>query len=102
MPQPDEYVEQVGDGWQIYYHYVDNKRATENKYYDYFGEIMKRRSLQITSAFYKNPKDQVLTIVNKAHITAKIIGDKSVIEKSGIYAALDEINNHFGDIKIEW
>jgi len=98
MPQKDEYIEQVGDGWQIYYHYVDTRK-------DYSGEILKRRSLQITG----DSRDQVLTIVNKAHISPKIFGSKSdnsvnfsQLDKSGVYAALDEIYNHFKDIKIEW
>jgi hypothetical protein len=97
MPQKDEYIEKVGDGWQIYYHYTDEASGMLKDKYD--KPILKRRVLQITG---DDSRDQVLTIHNKAHVTMEIFRNKNDIENAGISAALDEIHNHFKDIKIEW
>ena len=101
MPQKDEYVEQVGDGWQIYYHYTDEASNMLKDNYD--TQILKRRVLQITG---DDSRDQVLTIHNKAHVTVEVFGDKGMLAMAGFYNALDsssgEIYNHFKDIKIEW
>ena len=97
MPQKDEYIEKVGDGWQIYYHYTDEASNMLKDNYD--KQILKRRVLQITG---DDSRDQVLTIHNKAHVTMEIFRNKNDIENAGISAALDEIHNHFKDIKIEW
>ena len=97
MPQKDEYIENVGDGWRIYYHYTDEASNMLKNNYD--KQILKRRVLQITG---DDSRDQVLTIHNKAHVTVEVFGDEGLFAMTGIYAALDEIYNHFEDIKIEW
>ena len=97
MPQKDEYIEKVGDGWQIYYHYTDEASNMLKDNYD--KQILKRRVLQITG---DDSRDQVLTIHNSAYVTVEVFGDEGLFAATGFYRALDEIHNHFKDIKIEW
>lgn len=100
MPQEDEYIEQVGDGWQIYYHYTDNDYdIIDRQVLDYDKQVLKRRVLQITG---DDSRDQVLTIHNNAHVTMEVFGNTNDIEGADIYGALDDIFSHFEDIKIEW
>lgn len=91
MPQKDEYAEQVGDGWRIYYHHTDNNYTDR--------QVLKRRVLQITGDDSRG--DQVLTIHNKAHVKVEE-SNMFMDNDSGIIPALYEIYNYFWDIKIEW